>query len=157
MSKCEPPGVGGLDRGQHGSRRGASSERPSGGGTVPAPARFRGIDGEEPGKRCAARSAIPIAAFWCAATPAAAVTPSISISSHLQPCGSRVQFRPNAILQYSKLHSASPGFEDSLPDVASQSFRRLGEVGKTMTRMRTKRLVRADEFVPAKYLLVSKG
>jgi hypothetical protein len=37
-----------------------------------------------------------------------------------------------AILQYSKTPSLrSPEFEDSLPDVASQSFRRRGEVGTT--------------------------
>jgi hypothetical protein len=35
----------------------------------------------------------------------------------------------------------SPGFEDSLPDVASRSFRRRGEVGRTTKR--TKRRTRA--------------
>ena len=44
--------------------------------------------------------------------------------------------------QYSKTPSLrSPEIEDSLSDVASRSFRRLGEVGRTTMSTSTKRLV----------------
>jgi len=56
-----------------------------------------------------------------------------------QPRGRGVQFRQFAVLQYSitpSLHHSirSPGFDGSLPYVASRSFRRRGEVGRTSTK-----------------------
>ncbi|HYZ73382.1 MAG TPA: hypothetical protein VE641_09915, partial [Chthoniobacterales bacterium] len=62
---------------------------------------------------------------------------------HLHPA-TRVQFGLGAMLQYSSTPSLRlAGFEDSLPDVASLSFRRWGDVGRTTMSTRTKRLVRA--------------
>jgi hypothetical protein len=69
---------------------------------------------------------------------------------HLQPA-TRVQFGLGATLPHSNTPARNAsrsdaggpslrvaGFEDSLPDVASRSFRRRGEVGRTTTS--TKRL-----------------
>jgi hypothetical protein len=69
---------------------------------------------------------------------------------HVQPA-TPVQFGLGAVFPHSNTPSLRvAGFEDSLPDVASRSFRRRGEVGRTTrttTRASTKRLVRAGHGV----------